>query len=224
MIGFRERLLERCALSNIALPAEDEVARLGVYFDLLMRWNQRINLTSLRLDDPLAIDRLIIEPVAAAAFLPPGAISWLDVGSGGGSPAIPLKILRPETRLTMVESRERKTVFLQEVARALGLTGVVVETKRFETFARQLQERVDVLTLRAVKFDREIASACNNTLDEMGRLLIFQTAREGSAQFPELLRTIDVVPLTLRSPTFLHILVKSGRVDSSGGNTRGRST
>ena len=87
--GYRRRVTRRARKANIALS--DEVAdRLAGYLDLLTIWNRRINLTSLEEPDT-AVDRLVLEPMLAARFVPP-ASTVLDIGSGGGSPAIPLKI------------------------------------------------------------------------------------------------------------------------------------
>ena len=92
---------------------------------MLSRWNQKINLTSL--DDPdEAIDRLMLEPLAAVRFVPAGVSAMMDIGSGGGSPAIPMKLVSPKVALTMVEVKARKSAFLREATRHLKL----VETGR----------------------------------------------------------------------------------------------
>ncbi|MBW8866026.1 MAG: class I SAM-dependent methyltransferase, partial [Acidobacteria bacterium] len=98
------------------------------YFSLLARWNPKVNLTALPLNPPgdETFDRLFVEPVVAAAHIEPlnfrdAPLKWIDLGSGGGSPAIPLKIVRPSWHLTMVEAKERKAAFLREAIRALRL-------------------------------------------------------------------------------------------------------
>ena len=99
-----QRLADRAGLAGLVVPpvlAEPLVA----YFEILSRWNAKINLTSLT-DPDEAIDRLLLEPVAAAAFLP-HQIRLMDLGSGGGSPAIPLALALGATHLVMIESRGR---------------------------------------------------------------------------------------------------------------------
>ena len=97
-----------------------QLHQLGEYLALLRRWNARMNLTAL--DEPdNAVDRLIVEPVVASAAIDASARVLVDIGSGGGSPAIPLKVARPELALTMIEVKTRKSVFLREVVRHLGL-------------------------------------------------------------------------------------------------------
>src|SRR5262249_49693844 len=121
---FRERLAARAAQIGVAIPPAS-VDALETYFFLLARWDATVNLTPLPLDPPRdnTFDRLLLEPIAAADRIQPSTNPrsavpiWVDLGSGGGSPAIPLKILRPHWVLTMVEARERKTAFLREAVR-----------------------------------------------------------------------------------------------------------
>lgn len=150
-------------------------ARLAAYLDLLFLWNRKINLTSLT-DPDDAIDRLLIEPVAAARFIPAQATSLMDVGSGGGSPAIPLKLVVPRLSLVMVEVKVRKAAFLREAARHLQLADVRVETSRFEELlARpEFHEAMDVLTLRAIRIEPSVLMSLQAFLRPGGRLLLFR--------------------------------------------------
>ena len=88
--------------------------KLVTYLELLWKWNRKINLTAI-LEPEMAIDRLLLEPLAAAAHLPAGGM-LADLGSGGGSPAIPLALALSPSKLLMVESRSRKASFLREAA------------------------------------------------------------------------------------------------------------
>ena len=134
-----------------------EAARaLATYYDLLHQWNLTVNLTALP-DGEEALDRLIMEPVMAARVLP-ACEALLDVGSGGGSPAIPLKVMRPDSGLVMVESKTRKAAFLREVVRQLGLSGVRVEARRLEELLSDpsLHEGADAVSIRAVRIDQRL--------------------------------------------------------------------
>ena len=148
-----------------------------MYHGLLTRWNRTINLTALQLDPPSngALDRLLIEPLAAATSIPDEPGRWIDLGSGGGSPAIPLKIVRPQLRLTMVEARERKAAFLREAARDLALTDVEVLNERFETLSNRLDlaGRHTLVTVRAVRIDVSLLSLARWLLESGGRLFLF---------------------------------------------------
>jgi 16S rRNA (guanine527-N7)-methyltransferase len=180
---------------------------LEAYFQLLSQWNAKINLTALPLDPPTdeTFDRLLVEPLAASRQIPSHASSiWFDLGSGGGSPAIPLKIARPELRLTMIESKERKGAFLREAVRMLGLTHTVVQTQRFEDAASnpECAGTGDLVTVRAVRADAELFGAAGRLLKPDGRLLLFRPAHSPSSP-PAGFTHTNTVPLTDSPPSFL---------------------
>ena len=150
---FRTRLIKRASKVGLFLP-DDLAGRLVAYHELLSRWNRKINLTALDNPDE-AIDRLLLEPVLAARHFPVSDPSVMDIGSGGGSPAIPMKLAVPSSSLTMVEVKARKSAFLREAVRSLDLEKTVVETSRYEELlARpELPEAVSVLSLRAIRVE-----------------------------------------------------------------------
>jgi 16S rRNA (guanine527-N7)-methyltransferase len=155
-----------------------EIGQIETYYRLLTRWNRTINLTALRLDAIAdgTIDRLLIEPLAAARSVQDSPGRWIDLGSGGGSPAIPLKIVRPQLMLTMVEARERKAAFLREAARGLGLSGVDVLNERFEALPNHRPDFAGLyalVTVRAVRVDMSLVSLCRWLLAPGGRLFLF---------------------------------------------------
>lgn len=173
---------------NVFVP--DELASgLVAYFELLSRWNRKINLTAL--DDPdQAIDRLLLEPLVAARYLPGSADSIMDIGSGGGSPAIPLKLAAPSLRLVMVEVKARKSAFLREAVRTLGLKDTDVETARYEELlARpELHEAFGVLTVRAIRVEPKVLNTLQAFLQPFGSLFLFRgpSGPEAPAAFPPL--------------------------------------
>jgi 16S rRNA (guanine527-N7)-methyltransferase len=168
--------------------------RLVTYYTLLERWNRTINLTSLANEDE-AIDRLLLEPIAAARDLRPG-VSIMDLGSGGGSPAIPLALALGSPLLVMVESRARKAAFLREAAREVGLPARV-ENVRFEDLP---VESIDLVTVRAVRVDRGVLELAGRFVKPGGQLALFRTAG-GSVpeELPEALRWAKTVPLLQRA-------------------------
>ena len=183
MNPFEANLRDRLSRRGVVIPAA-ELAQLMAYFELLVRWNRKINLTALPLDGApdATIDRLFVEPVVAAALFPSSALTWFDVGSGGGSPAVPMKVLHPETHLTMVESKSRKAAFLREVIRALGLSGAAVAESRFESLVSFTKAGTDVVSVRGVRPDERLIALCRATLKSRGRLLLFQSTAVGSVQ------------------------------------------
>ena len=91
---IRSRLLRRASKENIPLSTA-LAERLIAFLDLLLRWNLKINLTSFENPDE-AIDRLLLEPLVASRHLRPASGRLIDLGSGGGSPAIPLALSLPD--------------------------------------------------------------------------------------------------------------------------------
>jgi len=175
---FRERLRRRAKSAGASLEPS-LVDGLETYYQLLTRWNAKINLTAFRLTpegDDAAIDRLLIEPVIAARYIPENSRTLLDAGSGGGSPAIPLKLACPNLSLRMVEVKTRKAVFLREAVRALGLRDAEVETSRFEELLprAELHEALDLVSIRAVRIEIRTLNSLQAFLRPGGKLLLFR--------------------------------------------------
>jgi 16S rRNA (guanine527-N7)-methyltransferase len=153
-----------------------QLGQLTQYLSHLERWNRTINLTALPLSEfPLpTLDRLILEPLRACSLFAQGPLEWLDLGSGGGSPAIPLRIVLPDTSLTMVEARSRKAAFLRDVVRAIGLNGVQVMWGRAEALQDSIAaSSVDVLTARALRMDEQVSKSMKQILKDSGRVILF---------------------------------------------------
>jgi 16S rRNA (guanine527-N7)-methyltransferase len=171
---FSTRLTRRAL--RVGLFLNDElVEKLDTFYGLLFRWNQKINLTSIA-DPDEAVDRLLLEPLLAARYVPASATRLMDIGSGGGSPAIPLKLALSHLHLTMVEAKVRKSAFLREASRQLGLTATVVETTRVEELlARpQLHETFDLVSMRAVRIEMRMLNTIQAFLRPGGHVLLFR--------------------------------------------------
>jgi 16S rRNA (guanine527-N7)-methyltransferase len=172
---FRTRLTRRASKAGVSVP-EDLAEKLAIYFELLERWNRKINLTAL--DDPdAAIDRLLLEPVIASRYLPPGPIRLMDVGSGGGSPALPLALAGGDrVALTMVEVKTRKSAFLREAVRQLELPSATVENSRYEELLTrpELHEQFDAMSIRAVRVEGKLLMTLQAFIKPKGALLLFR--------------------------------------------------
>jgi 16S rRNA (guanine527-N7)-methyltransferase len=197
----RRRLARRARRVNLTIPSELSDAVLA-YLELLALWNSKINLTAL--DDPdAAIDRLILEPLLAARHVPEGA-SVIDIGSGGGSPAIPLKLAAPRIKLWMVESKTRKSAFLREAIRQLDLRESFVETRRYEELLSSptLHESMDVVTIRAVRVESATLMGLQAFLRPGGALFLFRGSGDGGIDYippPLKLEAEDALVESLRS-------------------------
>lgn len=155
---------------NVSRETQD---RLGVFQDLVLRWNRRINLVS-RTDAAVLWTRHIVDSAQLWRLRPPGARRWADIGSGAGFPGLVVAVMAAgegfPLRMTLVESDHRKAAFLAEAARALG---VDVQTR---------PERIEALS----PLEADVLSA--RALAPLDRLLGFaqkHRAPEGIALFPK---------------------------------------
>jgi 16S rRNA (guanine527-N7)-methyltransferase len=173
-MAFRTRLSRRAGKAGLYLS--DELCdSLVAYYELLFRWNRKINLTALT-DPDEGIDRLLLEPLVAARALPHPSARVLDVGSGGGSPAIPMKLCVPGIALTMVEVKARKSAFLREAVRHLNIDRTTVETGRYEELLTRpdLHESCDAVSVRAVRVEARSLLTLQAFLRPGGLLMLFR--------------------------------------------------
>ena len=205
-LEFRDRLARRARRAKAPLTLE-MLEPLEAYFRLLTQWNAKINLTALPLDIPTdeTFDRLLVEPIAASRQIATQTAGlWVDLGSGGGSPAIPLKIARPALRLIMIESKERKSAFLREAIRILCLSDTTVVTDRFEAVSArpEYSQTADFATVRAVRADAALFATTRELLKDGGSLLLFRPAHSASAD-PDGFKRISTVSLIESPPSFV---------------------
>src|SRR6202165_2952208 len=137
------------AVHEFGLTAtEQQVIRIQRYVALLLKWNEKINLTAIR--DPLEIlYRHFCESMFAAVAVPVENGRLADVGSGAGFPGIPLKIMRPDLHMFLVESNMKKATFLAEVLRDIELTDTRVLVSRYEQLGEEIMP-LDFVCSRAV--------------------------------------------------------------------------
>jgi 16S rRNA (guanine527-N7)-methyltransferase len=213
---FNDRLSARASSAGITI-ASDLRAQLEAYFRLLTLWNEKINLTALPLGTPTdeTFDRLLIEPLAAATYASEPPQAWLDLGSGGGSPAIPFKIAHPTARLTMVESRTRKAAFLREAVRVLGLSDAVVVDERFEAISDERARGLDLVTVRAVKGDAVLFHTIHRLLAARGRVFLFHSPETEPKPPAGMFSTVEMVRLGTAGDARLSILERVFHVEQS---------
>ena len=168
-----DRLQHLAEEAGVALD-QHRAERLGAYIELLRRWNHKLNLTRLDRDDA-GLTRLAVEPLAALPYLPAQG-RLIDIGSGGGSPAVPVKLARPELGLRMVEARTRKAAFLREAVRHLGLERTEVLAERYEALLSrsELWKAHAALTVRGVRLSREALRRLQSLVAPGGALLLFR--------------------------------------------------
>jgi 16S rRNA (guanine527-N7)-methyltransferase len=128
----------RRALGEFQLALSDkQVLQIQQYMSILLMWNEKINLTAIQ--DPLEVlNRHFCECMYAASTVPLEHGRLADVGSGGGFPGLPLKIVRPELQVFLIESNVKKATFLAEVARELELRDTRVLVSRYEELGEEI--------------------------------------------------------------------------------------
>jgi 16S rRNA (guanine527-N7)-methyltransferase len=167
-----ERLSAALKEAGMAPLSDETTEKFEIYLSLIIRWNMRLNLTSLRAEDAI-ISRHLAESIACATALPSGISTLLDFGSGAGLPGIPIALCRPEIAVTLAESQGKKAAFLQEAIRALGISAKV-HADRAET----LHAAFDCVVLRAVdKMPKSVGTAARLVGAE-GWLALMTTSTE----------------------------------------------
>jgi 16S rRNA (guanine(527)-N(7))-methyltransferase RsmG len=121
---FADLLAQR--LSKIAQLTSGQLTALETHYQMLLRWNRKMNLTSIAgLEE--SIERHYCESLFLAASLPAGPLRIADIGSGAGFPGLPIAVYRPNCRVALIESHRRKSVFLREVSRTIPNVTVLAE-------------------------------------------------------------------------------------------------
>jgi len=172
---------------------EDLYAQLSTYLDLLLRWNARTNLTSIREPEEI-VRRHFGESLFAGAHLAarlPAAATLLDFGSGAGFPGLPIQLLLPNLRVTLAESQNKKSTFLREVVRTLNLP-TEIWAARVETMPPTRQ--FGAVTLRAVDHMQEAIAAAKPRIAPGGWLLTLSTEAD---------TLTERIPLPNQSPGWL---------------------
>lgn len=180
---------------------DGQLAQFARYAELLLEWNEKMNLTAIT-EPKEIVDKHFLDSLGAAKWInaamtgPEGqasALSLIDVGTGAGFPGIPLKILFPELRLTLLDSLQKRLRFLETVVGELGLEYVECVHARAEEAARQAayHERFDFATARAVAALPLLSEYCAGFVKPGGWFLAYkgpQAAEELTAASPLLSR------------------------------------
>lgn len=128
--------------------AEEQMKKYFFYMELLLEWNQKMNLTAIT-DPKEIILKHFIDSMTISPYIKQEK-KVIDVGTGAGFPGIPLAIICPNTSFTLIDALNKRISFLKEVVTKLQLSNVVVEHARAEDFAKENREKYDIATSRAV--------------------------------------------------------------------------
>jgi len=178
--GELEHLLKRNGID----PESTASIQMKQYLWLLEKWNRRVNLTAST--DWLTLGPLCQEAIWACQFYPSAARSLLDIGSGAGFPAIPMKIIIPEIHLEMVESNGKKAAFLETVISQIGLSNTEVHHRRLQEHLKSTDRRWGCVSWKGLKLgSKEISQLCEHA--HAGTQFWMFHGREAAVEDPEIL-------------------------------------
>lgn len=197
-MSAREEMLIR-GLEGLGLPSQERtVLLLGRFADLLLRWNRTYNLTAIREESEVVTHHLL----DSAALVPmigkiaPEAQTLLDVGSGGGLPAVPTALLRPDLSVHAVDTVKKKVTFLQQAQIELGLKNFRAHHARVENLRLS---PFDVITSRAFASLADFTSLTEHLLKPSGVWLAMKgvAPEEEMAALPDFVRVREILPMTV---------------------------
>jgi 16S rRNA (guanine527-N7)-methyltransferase len=177
--------MDETCLGQLLLPfgvalTSQQAKTLLAYLDLLLHWNQRINLTAIRGPEECVTRHFGESFYLARCITLRGRL--LDVGSGAGFPGLALKIVAPELAVTLLEPVAKKRAFLKEVARACKFDRVEVRGERLRDFIRRPPAApFDLVTARAVGRIEELAGESTRCLAPGGRLCLWLARRQAES-------------------------------------------
>lgn len=176
---------------GLNLP-DDAQQKLLAFRDLLLKWNKTYNLTALR-DPAQAISHHLLDSLAILPHVGDGNL--LDVGSGGGLPGIPLAIARPDLSVSMVDTVQKKTTFLQQAVIELALRNVTVHHARVE----EMQGQYAQISARAFAEIGLFISLTRHLLAPNGRWLAMKGVRPDDElkALPTDITVEAIIPLTV---------------------------
>lgn len=131
---------------------DNQLQQFTRYYELLIEWNEKMNLTAITEPQEVAVKHMVDSLTALETGLFAEGATVIDVGTGAGFPGLPLKIYRPDLKITLMDSLQKRVGFLEAVAEELGLTGLNCVHARAEEGARNkaYREKFDIAVSRAV--------------------------------------------------------------------------
>jgi 16S rRNA (guanine527-N7)-methyltransferase len=189
MSEFRKIFISALEEYQIELSST-AIDRLCLYYDLLIEWNEKMNLTALTEPRDVAVKHFVDSLLLLRYVQIENGASAIDVGTGAGFPGLVMKIARPDLRLTLLDSLQKRLVFLQEVCDRLGLEDVEIIHSRAEDGARTvLRESFDLAAARAVASLNVLSEYCLPYVKVGGRFV----AMKGSSAEQELNEAVSAI-------------------------------
>jgi len=194
MADSENEFLKSAAASFGLFLGDDQLDQLLGYVDLLEKWNRTYNLTAIRNREEMIV-RHVLESLAIAPLIQ--GSNRLDVGTGAGIPGIPLAIADANHRYTLLDSNGKKTRFLAEVKRRLGLTNIQIETARIESWIPDID--YDAVLTRAFADLNTTLAKIAHVLGDRGSLYAMTTdsVAEVNRAIPDNMQLQDAQEITV---------------------------
>ncbi|MBL3398757.1 16S rRNA (guanine(527)-N(7))-methyltransferase RsmG [Staphylococcus pasteuri] len=163
------------------------------YYQLLVEWNEKMNLTSITDEHGVYLKHFYDSITPSFYYDFNGPLTLCDVGAGAGFPSIPLKIIFPELKVTIVDSLNKRIQFLNHLADALGLQDVSFVHDRAETFGKgDYRESYDIVTARAVARLTVLSELCLPLVKKGGQFIALKSSK-GEEELDEAKFAINVL-------------------------------
>lgn len=144
---MKEELVKLCQLHQFFPTNLNQIIdKAAEHFSLLLKWNQKISLTTIT-DPKQAAEQLYFESLFATKFISNEINSVVDIGTGAGFPGLPICFAKTDSSITLIEADKRKAAFLAEVRRSLNLSNLKIINDRFENISLES----DLITVRALE-------------------------------------------------------------------------
>jgi len=187
------RLLYEAALPGLGRPLEAaEGVTIGKYLNMLTKWQRTHRLVG-SIEPAWLVENVILDSLCFLEALPQDARTVGDLGSGAGLPGIPIAIVRPDLRLTLIEARQRRASFLSTVVRELGLDHVTVVAARAETLGDDIVGRLDSVVMRCAGRIDDVLGVALRLVRPGGRVIVGSGPSAGAAEGAE--------EMVVRTPT-----------------------
>ena len=174
-------LVEGIKSIGLTLPVE-AIEKFIVYFQELSRWNAKVNLTSLVNEEDIVVNLFIDSLALSLSCDLSHSRSVIDIGSGGGFPGIPIKIAFPQTNVTLVEPRIKKTAFLHHIIGMLSIDGVSVKAQTIQEYTQGpgIGSSYDLAVSKAIK-PEDIFPAVRSVLHQKSRVCLYRSYSLGQS-------------------------------------------
>ena len=173
-------------------PMEEDYVKFSIYCQMLQEWNEKINLTAITDDQGIAVKHFVDSLLPLTMFDLPDHARLIDVGTGAGFPSIPMKLIRPDLQLILLDSLEKRLNFLRNLSTRLGIDAVTLHARAEEAGRDpKHREKYDVATSRAVAAMGVLAEYCL-PLVKVGGVLLALKGSSGRQEAEDGKRAIEL--------------------------------